>query len=74
MKKLIQISLIIVLVLVLFQATVGGLGGSPSKAGSGAAGSVSFTASTSIDDVYATACLVYIKGVVCVRPNVGWNS
>ena len=41
----------------------------------GAASGVFFTAHTSVEDVHAAACMVNIKGVVCVMPNrVGWNT
>ena len=74
MKKFIQISLIAVLVFVLLQAVAAGPMVSVSKIGSTAASSISSTANTSVEDVQMAACLVLIKGVICVTPNVGWNS
>lgn len=75
MKKLIQISLIVILVLVLFQAIAGVSMVSTSKIGSSAVSGTFFAADTSVGDVLAAACMVNIKGVVCVMPNrVGWNT
>jgi len=74
MKKLIQISLVVVLVFVLFQAVTAGPMVSASKIGSSAASSISSTANTSVEDVQMAACLIRITGVICVTPNVGWNS
>ncbi len=71
MKKLIQISLLVVLVLVLSQAAAAAPVDSASQIGSHAATSIS---STAVEDAHAAACLVYIKGIVCVTPNVGWNT
>ena len=74
MKKLIQISLIIVLVLILFQAVAGGVGVASDQAELGVATNISSVAKTTSEDVQMAACLVEIKGVICVKPNVGWNS
>ena len=74
MKKLIQISLIAVLVLVLFQAVVGGSAIASDQADLGIATNISSMTNTVAEDAQAAACLVYIKGIVCVTPNVGWNS
>jgi hypothetical protein len=72
MKKFIQILLVVVLIFALFQAVTGrsliSSGMSDSNANSSAL-------STSAEDVQIAAeCLVRVKGVICVRPNVGWNS
>jgi hypothetical protein len=74
MKKFIQISLIVVFVLASFQVAVDGSLLSVSTAGSSATSAIFSTVSTPLEGVHATACLVYIKGVVCVKPLVGWNS
>jgi hypothetical protein len=75
MKKLIQISLVVILVFVLFQAIAGGSTVSASQIGSSADSSIFFTADTSAEDVHTAACTARIKGVVCVMPNrVGWNT
>lgn len=75
MKKFIQISLVVILVFGLFQAIAGGSTVSASKIDSSAASHIFFTAHTSVEDVHAAACMVNIKGVVCVMPNrVGWNT
>ena len=74
MKKLIQISLIVVLVFVLFQAAAGGSVVSSGKIGSSDVSHISSTVNTSLEGAQMAACVVRIKGVVCVTPNVGWNS
>jgi len=71
MKKLIQISLVLILILGLFQFM-------PAESNSGAIGS-SAASSLGItapiaEDAYAAGCFVRIKGVICVTPNVGWNT
>lgn len=71
MKKLIQISLVVVLVFVLLQAMAGGSMVSSSQVGSSAASGTFFTADTSVENVHAAAC-VSKKGVVCIK--VGWNT
>jgi hypothetical protein len=74
MKKFIQITLIVVLVLVLFQAVAGGTTVSAGELGSHATSSISVRADTSTTDVYAAGCLVRVRGMVCVKPLVGWNG
>lgn len=74
MKKLLQISLIVVLVLVLFQTFAGGATVSAGELGSHTNSSISVRVDTSVADVYAAGCLVRIKRVVCVQPLVGWNG
>jgi hypothetical protein len=74
MKKFIQITLIVVLVLVSFQAMAGGSTISAGELGSHATSSISARALAPVADVYAAGCLVRIKGVVCVQPLVGWNG
>ena len=74
MKKLIQISLVVVLVFVLFQAVAGGSVVSSGTVGSSTANHVSPAANASMEGLQMAACLVRIKGVVCVQPHVGWNS
>ena len=74
MKRLIQISLIAILVLVLFQAAAGGPVISSGQTDLGAANSISSPVNTPAEGVQMAACLVRIKGVICVTPNVGWNS
>lgn len=74
MKKFVQILLVVVLVFVLFQAVTGGSLISSGTVGSSAASHVSSAANTSSEGVQMAACLVRIKDVICVRPNVGWNS
>jgi hypothetical protein len=73
MKKLIQISLVIVLVFVLSQAVTAGSLISSGTIGSSTVSHIS-AANTSVEGIQAAACLVRVKGVICVRPNVGWNS
>ena len=74
MKKLIQITLVVVLVFVLFQAVTSGSTISSDTIGSNIASHVSPTVTISADNAQVAACLVSIKGVPCVRPHVGWNS
>ena len=74
MKMLIQFALIVVLIFVLFQAVVGGSATASDRAGLGTASNISFLAHTTSEDFQMAACLVGIKGVVCIKPNVGWNS
>jgi hypothetical protein len=72
MKKAIQIWLVVVLVFVLFQAATGG---SLISSGMSDSNANSSALSSAAEDVQMTAgCLVRVKGVICVRPNVGWNS
>ena len=73
MKKLIQISLVVILLFVLFQTAAGGAMVS-GKIDSNVAQNFASTASGTTQNVQMAACLVYIKGVICVKPNVGWNS
>ena len=74
MKKLIQISLIVILVCVVFQGMAGGSMVSASNVESSAASNASFSADTSVEEVQMAACLATLKRVVCVMPNVGWNT
>ena len=71
MKKLLQISLIVVLVFAMFQAvlasptaSVGGIGSHQ----------VQNFASTTIRQGSQLAVCPLLKGLPCVVPNVGWNS
>jgi hypothetical protein len=73
-KELIQVSLIIILVLVSFQAVAGELFTALNHADLGTASTISSLVETSIEGSQMAACLVSIKGVICVKPNVGWNS
>ena len=74
MKKLIQIALILILVCVLFQTAADGSLDSASKSGSHVVSDVHLTAKTDTANMQMAACLVRIKGVICVTPNVGWNT
>jgi hypothetical protein len=74
MKKFLQITLIVVLVLVLFQAIAGGTTVSAGELGSHAISSISVRTNAPVADVYAAGCLVRVKGGVCVKPLVGWNG
>jgi len=72
MKKIIQISLVVILVFVLFHAVAAG---SVVSSGTGESNPNSSPLSTTAEDTQmAAGCLVRVKGVICVRPNVGWNS
>jgi len=73
MKKLIQVSLIVVLVFVLFQAVAGG-SAAPGAEPCSNPGQVScFAATTSLQSIQVFSCLGS-KGEKCITPNVGWNS
>lgn len=74
MKKLIQISLIVVLLFVVVQAAAGGSVVSSNQNHLGTASNISSSLMTIPEGAHAVACLVAIKGVICVTPNVGWNS
>ena len=74
MKKFIQITLIVVLVLVLLQTMVGGPMASAGELGSRATNDTFVTANRSMDDVYAATCWQLKTRDVCVKPLVGWNS
>jgi len=74
MKKLIQIALIALLVFGLFQAAAGAAEISSVQADLGAVNTLSSEVHPSTAGVEMSACLVRIKGVICVKPNVGWNS
>ena len=74
MKKLFQICLIVVLVFVLFQAVAGSAAMASGQMDPEAASNNSFATSTSVEGAHASACLIRVKGLPCVIPNVGWNS
>jgi ABC-type uncharacterized transport system permease subunit len=74
MKKFLQICLIAVLIFVVFQAVVGGALMASSHSQPVTASQTSSTSNTSSEGMQMAACLVSIKGVICVTPNVGWNS
>lgn len=74
MKKLIQISLIAILVLVLFQAAAGGSVAVSNQAHMGTASRISSLVNTTPAGAQLAVCPLIIKGVGCIRPNVGWNS
>jgi hypothetical protein len=74
MKKIIQISLVVILVFVLFQAVSTASTTSSGTVGISTASRISSPVNASAEGVQMAACLVRIKGVVCVRPAVGWNS
>jgi hypothetical protein len=74
MKKIIQIALIVVLVLGFFQAAAGGSVISSEQMGSSDVTHLSSMSDTSAPGAQMAACLVRVKGVICVTPNVGWNS
>jgi hypothetical protein len=73
MKKLLQMCLIVILVLVLFQASAGGASMASGQTDLAASNNSSVT-NASIEGAHAAACWVRIKSVVCAMPNVGWNS
>ena len=74
MKRFVQIALIVILVCVLFQSATNGSMASGSKVGSKPSSDVHLSQETDSDNAYVAGCLISIKGVICVRPNVGWNT
>jgi hypothetical protein len=73
MKKIIQIALVLVLIAGLFQFVAAQP--TASTIGSNAAVSADFGSATSVEDMQMAGCLVlFNKRVVCVMPNVGWNT
>ena len=74
MKRLFQIALIAILVLILFQAAAGGSAVAADQAALRTASTISSVANATPEDVQMVACLVRIKGAPCAIPNVGWNS
>jgi hypothetical protein len=72
MKKLIQIALVLVLIAGLFQFVAA----EPpvSTMGSSAAVSLDLTNTSSVENTQMAGCFIRIKGVICVMPNVGWNT
>jgi hypothetical protein len=74
MKKLIQIALVVILVLVLFQAIAPAAMVSASQSGSIVVQGIYFTANESVDDVHVATCRQLNKRAPCVKPLVGWNS
>jgi hypothetical protein len=74
MKKIIQLALVVLLVCVVFQTVGDGSMASASNAGSNLINGTLLVEKTSEADVHMAACLVRIKGVICISPNVGWNT
>jgi hypothetical protein len=74
MKKLIQIALVLILVCGLFQTAADGSMASANETGSSAVSATTLSREINAAGVHATACLVRIKGVICVTPDVGWNT
>jgi hypothetical protein len=61
-------------VFVLFQAVAAGSVDSSSSSGSNGSSDVSSPVSTSAEGLQMAACLGTVSRVICVMPNVGWNS
>jgi hypothetical protein len=74
MKKIIQISLVVVLVFVIFQAVNAGSITSSGTVGASTASRISSPVNASAEGVQMASCPVDIKDGFCVQPNVGWNS
>ena len=73
MKKLIQVSLIVVVVFVMVQALIGGTMALTGQTRSNEVQSASFTTITPVQNVQLLTCLDG-RGLSCMKPNVGWNS
>jgi heme A synthase len=73
MKKLIQVSLIVVLVFVMVQAVIGGTMALTGQTRSNEVQSTYFTTIKPVQNVRLLICPDG-RGVSCMRPNVGWNS
>jgi len=74
MKKLIQLSLVVIFVLVLFQTMAAGSVAASHQSELGIARNISSRVSSSTEGVAMAVCFSGIKGVICVMPQVGWNS
>jgi uncharacterized protein (UPF0333 family) len=75
MRKIIQFALVVILIVMVFQSVVGSPIVSSGTPDEQASSSTSSALNTAVADTQmAAACLVRVKGVICVRPNVGWNS
>lgn len=74
MKKFTQIFLVVILVLVLVQAATGGSLVLTGRVDSRVASRLSNAANGSAEQVQMAACLETVSRVICVMPNVGWNS
>ena len=72
MKKFIQIALVLVLIAGLFQFVAADP--TASTIGSSAVISADFESNTSVEDTQMAGCLVLHKRMICVVPNVGWNT
>jgi hypothetical protein len=72
MKKLVQIALVLVLLVGLFQfiPTEPNTG----TIGSNASLSTDFRSTATVEDTQMAGCLALLKRVICVVPNVGWNT
>lgn len=72
MKKFIQITLVLVLIAGLFQFVVS----EPMAGtiGSNASLSTDFRSTATVEDTQMAGCLVLFNRVICVVPNVGWNT
>jgi hypothetical protein len=72
MKKLIQISLVLVLIFGLLQFVAA----EPTARtiGSSVASSLDSGSTTSMEGTQMAGCLVRVKGVSCAMPEVGWNT
>jgi hypothetical protein len=73
MKKFIQISLVVVLIFMFLQVTTYGSMTVAGQLGSTVDQNISITANTSVQDVQGATCLG-AKRVICIKPEVGWNS
>ena len=79
MKKFIQIFLVVILVLVLVQAATGGSLVSVGHVDSRVISGLSHVANVSAEHAQIAVCLETfspetVSRVICVMPNVGWNS
>jgi len=73
MKKLIQASLIIIVVFVMVQAVMGGTLSLIGQTRSNEIQSTHFTTLVPVQYVQLLICSDS-SGISCMRPNVGWNS
>jgi hypothetical protein len=73
MKKLIQVSLIVVVVFMMVQAVMGGTMALTGQTRSNEVQSTHFTTVTPAQNVQLLICPDG-RGVSCMKPNVGWNS
>jgi hypothetical protein len=73
MKKLIQVSLIVIVIFVALSMVIGGMLMLVNAPYSNQAQNAGFTTTTSMQNAQVLTCLGSQRNI-CIRPDVGWNS